>query len=129
MTTRTHLFRGFLISFVALAVAGCLHRAPSLNMLEQRAEYDAADGPTADLRLSAADNETTPDDAIPVRTTAKTAHVWIHPHETTAKEYFWGGWITIVVDGDKWELTRPPGAALPPTSPASPLKRKQEDEE
>ena len=129
MTTRIRLFRGFLISLAAASVTGCLNRAASLNMLDKRAEYDAADGPTDDLRLDTADNEATPDGAVPVRTMPKTAHVWIHPHETAAKEYFWGGWITIVVEGDKWELSRPPGAPLPPTSPASPTKRKQEGEE
>lgn len=114
------------VVFLSSAVlAGCIHRAPSLRMLDARAEYDDAEAATgASLKLSSRDAIAPLDGAVPVRTPPKTANIWIHPHETPTKEYFWGGWITTVIEGDRWELIRPKD--LPPEgSPVSlPAKKK-----
>jgi hypothetical protein len=80
-------------------------------MLEVRADYDGKDKDEASS-LKLGDNQVLKDaeGGVPVRTMPKTAHVWIFPHETPSKEYFWGGWISVVVEGDRWEVERPSGA-------------------
>ena len=114
-----------LISLLSL-VAGCLHRAPSLQMLEDRSEYEAdAEDDANSLKLSSAGALSDAEASnVPVRIAPRTANVWIFPHETEAKEYFWGGWITIIVEGDRWELAKPPGPvpAMPPERARVPHK-------
>jgi len=79
-------------------------------MLEVRADYDGkAQSEAEALKLNDGTALRELGGGVPVRTTPKIAHVWIFPHETPAKEYFWGGWISIVVEGDKWEVDRPAG--------------------
>jgi len=90
-------------------------------MLEVRADYDGKDkNEASELKLG--DNLALHDTGgvPPVRTTPKTAQIWIFPHETPSKEYFWGGWISVVVEGDHWEVERP-GSGVPakPTAPPS----------
>lgn len=75
-------------------------------MLEDRADY--SDEPIEkELKLSGNNSLVAVNDGLPERTKPKVAHIWIHPHETPQKEYFWGGWLTVVVEGDKWEISRP----------------------
>jgi hypothetical protein len=42
------------------------------------------------------------DGPVPVRTRPKVVAVWIHPHEMASHEYFWGGWMSVVVEADQW---------------------------
>ena len=110
MGTITHSLTVCLISVI---VTSCIHRADSLRMLEVRADYQGKDKDEASS-LKLGDNQVLQDTnfAVPVRTVPKAAHVWIFPHETPNKEYFWGGWISVVVEGDRWEVERPSGAAI-----------------
>jgi hypothetical protein len=92
-------------------------------MLEVRADYDGKEKDEAS-ELKLGDNHVLQDTsgAVPVRTTPKTAHVWIFPHETPSKEYFWGGWISVVVEGDRWEIERP-GSVAPAKPTTDPDKK------
>ncbi len=103
--------RSFLVfSISSTALSGCLHRADSLQMLEVRADYGGkAQSEAEALKLGDGTALRESQDGVPVRTAPKIAHVWIFPHETPSKEYFWGGWISVVVEGDKWEVERPAG--------------------
>ena len=47
------------------------------------------------------------DGPVPARTRPKVAAVWIHPHEMASRDYFWGGWMSVVVEPDQWVLTKP----------------------
>ena len=101
---------------LVVVISGCVNRAASEAMLEKRADYDgAAKQEAEELKLSSgpALQETV---GAPVRTAPKIAHIWIFPHETSSKEYFWGGWISVVVEGDKWNVDKPLG--LLPERPA-----------
>jgi hypothetical protein len=82
-------------------------------MLEVRADYEGKEKDEASS-LKLGDNQVLQGAnlGIPIRTVPKAAHVWIFPHETPNKEYFWGGWISVVVEGDRWEVERPSGAAF-----------------
>ena len=110
MGTITHSLTVCLISVI---VTSCIHRADSLRMLELRADYEGKDKDEASS-LKLGDNQVLQGAnlGIPIRTVPKTAHVWIFPHETPNKEYFWGGWISVVVEGDRWEVERPSSATF-----------------
>ena len=101
---------------VAVLISGCVNRAASETMLEKRADYEgAATQEAEELKLSSGPAL----DVVgvrPARTAPKIAHIWIFPHETSSKEYFWGGWISVVVEGDKWNVDKPLG--LLPERPA-----------
>lgn len=83
-------------------------------MLDSRADYEDVRA-AQDLRMREAGIDGFRQGPVPVRTRPKVASVWIHPHETASRDYFWGGWMSLVVEGDRWLLTKP--GELPP-SPA-----------
>ncbi len=91
----------------ALTLTGCMSRAPSLRMLDERADYQDPRASSQDLRLREAGVEGFRSGPVPVRTRPKVAAIWIHPHEMANHDYFWGGWMSIVVEADQWPLTKP----------------------
>jgi len=103
--------RTLTVCLISLVATSCIHRADSLRMLEVRADYEGK-GKDEASELKLGDNQVLQETngGVPVRTTPRTAHVWIFPHETPSKEYFWGGWISVVVEGDRWEVERPSSA-------------------
>lgn len=108
-----------IVCLTSVIATSCLHRADSLRMLEVRADYDGKNKEEAsELKLGDDHALREANGAVPVRTMPKTAQIWIFPHETPSKEYFWGGWISVVVEGDRWEIERP--GALAPQKPVSP---------
>jgi len=118
------IIRSLTVCLISIVATSCIHRADSLRMLEVRADYDGKDKDEAS-ELKLGDDHALHDasGAAPVRTTPKTAQIWIFPHETPSKEYFWGGWISVVVEGDRWEIERPGGLA--PAKPMTPPSTKK----
>ena len=113
------IIRLLTVCLTSVIATSCLHRADSLRMLEVRADYDGKNKEEAsELKLGDDHALREANVAVPVRTMPKTAQIWIFPHETPSKEYFWGGWISVVVEGDRWEIERP--GALAPQKPVSP---------
>ncbi len=105
----------FTVCLINLSLSSCLHRAESQKMLDVRADYQGKEQAEASsLKLGIDDHLPGHSDA-PVRTAPKTAHIWIYPHETPTKEYFWGGWMSVVVEGDRWVIDKP--ADFSPTKP------------
>ena len=103
-------FRLSIVCLISSTLWSCLNRADSLQMLEVRADYDGKEKREAEnLKLGNGQTLREVSGGFPVRTAPKIAHVWIFPHETPTKEYFWGGWVSVVVEGDKWEVERPAG--------------------
>ena len=93
-------------------VHGCAHdQAPSLRMLETKADYLATEPEAQTLALgtAAADGD---GGNVPVRLAPKVAHIWLHAHETPEHEYFWGGWLSVVVAGEEWGMQYQPAAAV-----------------
>ena len=85
---------------LCLLPACAVTRAPSLNMLEVRADYD--DKAQLDDALDTAD-------ALPLepkRSEARVADIWIHPHELPTGDYFRGGWIRTLVEAPRWEINK-----------------------
>ncbi|MBM4253414.1 MAG: TraV family lipoprotein [Deltaproteobacteria bacterium] len=97
-----------IVCSTSLSAASCLHRAESKNLLEERADYGSREKAEAgSLKLTDAEVKREPTTGIPIRTPPKVAQIWIYPHETPTKEYFWGGWISVVVEGDRWQTGLP----------------------
>lgn len=86
---------------VALFLSACATtRAPSLNMLEKRSDYDNT-GQIEDA-LSSVDAPL----LVPQRTKPTVTDIWIHPHEMPTGDYFRGGWIRTVIAGARWEVEK-----------------------
>ena len=116
------IIRLLTVCLTSVIATSCLHRADSLRMLEVRADYDGKNKEEAsELKLGDDHALREANGAVPVRTMPKTAQIWIFPHETPSKEYFWGGWISVVVEGDRWEIERPGVLAPPKPSSSSPV--------
>lgn len=110
--------RSLTVCLISIIATSCIHRAESLRMLEVRADYEGKDKEEAS-ELKLGDDQMLRDTsgAVPVRTTPKTANIWIFPHETPSKEYFWGAWISVVIEGDRWEIEHP--GSLAPEKPTT----------
>ena len=83
-----------LISLNACAI----NRAPSLNLLERRADFDGMYG--IESSLNAVDNPL----LVPVRTEPVVADIWVHPHELPNGDYFRGAWVRTVVTRSSWKM-------------------------
>ncbi len=116
-----------IVCLTSIGPVACLHRADSLRMLEVRADYDEKEQQEiGQLKLADGQKPNATVDNGPLRSAPKTAHIWIFPHETPSKEYFWGGWISVVVEGDHWQIESPLSAAPEiPNGIKSPVKTKQ----
>ena len=94
-----------------LISAGCTHSGPTIKMLEERAEYDAFSPESAVLAPAAAIGVN--GEASLAKAERQIADIWIYPHQAGTREYFGGGWVSILLEGDRWEFTEPrPAAAL-----------------
>ena len=92
------IFSGIIL---VLFLAACsTTRAPSLNMLEKRADYNGKH------QVNEVISEFEPSILIPNRTSAKVADIWIHPHEMPTGDYFRGGWIRTLISKSKWQMER-----------------------
>mgnify|MGYP003331273387 CR=1 FL=1 len=84
---------------VILHLNSCaLTRAPSLNLLEKRSDYDNM-GQVKEA-LDQVDHPL----LVPVRTKPVIADIWVHPHELPNGDYFRGGWIRTVVTRSHWQV-------------------------
>jgi hypothetical protein len=121
-----------LVSSLLLQACGSMNRADSNRMLDQRADYGSNPGArfensTGNVSLKEGGIDGFRNSPVPVRTRPKVAAIWIHPHETATRDYFWGGWISVVVEQDQWILSKPelvpkaPGFELMPFHKPVPL--------
>ena len=81
-----------------LALVGCQNRAPSLRMLDARAGYDrAAEDEEVGLYQRGRFNDAT----FARRSAPRVARVWVYPMNS-CKDYFWGGYVSLIVSEDTW---------------------------
>lgn len=105
--------------------SACMHRAESQKMLEVRAGYAKSQGSeAAALSLPLSQDNQNSVRVVP----AKTVDIWIFPHETSPTEYFQGGWVTTLLEGDRWQASEAsddlkPKAAVTPLG-AGPMPSK-----
>lgn len=91
-------------ALVLVACLGCTNRAPSLRMLDARAGYgDAPDDAEVALYQRARHAQ----DSILQRAAPRVARVYIFPHELPTRDYFWGGYVSLLVNEDRWVYQQP----------------------
>lgn len=86
----------FPLSFTLIISSCSTTRAPSVNFLEIRSDYNGKS------QVKELDNNSL---FVPNRTKPKQVDIYIHPHETVHGDYFRGGYIRSIVQGGQWELT------------------------
>ena len=123
MKVSTLILAGLWINLLLLSA--CMNRAQSFRMLDKRAEYEDMDDSKAISNPSLKEGgiEGFGNGPVPVRSRPKVAAIWIHPHEMASHDYFWGGWMSVVVEPDQWVLTQPGGMPVAPgiqDAPAAP---------
>lgn len=85
-----------LISVLTLSACSTM-RAPSLNLLAERSDYDGS------RQIDEALKEVGDPVSIPKRTGPTLADIWIHPHEMATGDYFRGGWVRTIVSDSRWK--------------------------
>ena len=83
------------LSFTLIISSCSTTRAPSVNFLEIRSDYNGKS------QVKELDNNSL---FVPNRTKPKQVDIYIHPHETVHGDYFRGGYIRSIVQGGQWEL-------------------------
>ncbi len=92
------------VFWISLCLVACTNRAPSLRMLDDRAQYEG-DLPNPALHEGGIEGfRVSP---LPVRTRPKVADFWIHPQKINDGTYFWGGWLSVVMEKGDWVLSTP----------------------
>lgn len=107
----------FLLSSVIFLNACSTPRAPSINFLEMRSDYDKK----SELK----DVKNTKALFVPSRTKPQEVDIYIHPHETIHGDYFRGGYVRSVVKGGQWELSD--STETPPTQEVEKKEDKKEE--
>lgn len=92
---------------VIILLSGCAGRAPSLRMLDTRAGYgaDPDDEEVAFYQRGRHSNET-----LARRSAPRVVKVYVYPHELPSRDYFWGGFVSLVVSQDEWIFENPMGS-------------------
>lgn len=94
-----------LVSSFLIQGCGSMNRADSERMLDLRAGY----GPHAlneDVSFQEGGVEGFKNRPVPTRSRAQVAAIYAHPHEMPSRDYFWGGWISVVVEQDQWVMSK-----------------------
>jgi len=69
-------------------------------VLEERAGYDLKGPPLSNLGASGGVKY------VPTRVPEKVVVGWLFPHDMPSKVYFWGSWLSIVVEEESWAMTK-----------------------
>lgn len=112
--TRTlqNSWTNFVLLTFALTVAGCQNRAPSLRMLDSRAAYNAD---AEDEEVALYQRARHHPNSLVHRSAPRIAKVYLYPHELPSRDYFWGGYVSLVVAADEWAFEKPDaGSETPP---------------
>ena len=94
------------IILLSLLSACATNRAPSLNMLEKRADYQGLG------KLQEALSNVDAPLLVPKRTKPTVTDIWIHPHEMPTGDYFRGAWIRTVISKAQWEVETKTGISI-----------------
>ncbi|MGK5086525.1 hypothetical protein WDW86_03110 [Bdellovibrionota bacterium FG-2] len=106
---------------------GCVNRAPSIRMLDSRAGYgDAPD----DDEVALYQRGKRAQDSVLKRASPRVAKVYVFPHELPTRDYFWGGYVSLLIAQDQWvfeasDEDAPPVAGIRETKSKRPHKYKK----
>ncbi|MGK5083495.1 hypothetical protein WDW37_09335 [Bdellovibrionota bacterium FG-1] len=107
---------------------GCVNRAPYVRMLDNRAGYgDAPD----DEEVALYQRGRHAQGSVLQRAAPRVAKVYIFPHELPTRDYFWGGYVFLLVAQDQWVLDptdedAPPVAGIRETKGKHPRKHRSQ---
>ena len=104
------ILRVSLISLFLLTLIACQNRAPSLRMLDTRAGYNAA---SEDEEVALYQRGRQGTESLGRKSAPRIARIYIYPHELPTKDYFWGGFVSLVVSPDEWILENPEAQQAP----------------
>jgi hypothetical protein len=94
MKVSTLISLAFSISLVACS------SSPTKTVLEERAGYDVKGPPLGCLGASGGVKY------VPTRVPEKVVVGWLFPHDMTSKVYFWGSWLSVVVEDESWAMVK-----------------------
>ena len=94
-------------------------RTPSINMLEQRADYNGERDKAAILKEA---NSL----FAPNKTKPQAVDIYVHPHETIHGDYFLGGFVRSIVQGSQWEFSKTTATPLVAQVKKGPSKKGKE---
>ena len=70
------------------------------NLMEERAGYDIRTPPM----LLPQEKNGKPVAYMPVRVPKRVTLAWLHGHELPNRDYFQGGWLSLLVNDETWEM-------------------------
>jgi hypothetical protein len=117
MLQSIRILPALLISSCLFTLVACQNRAPSLRMLEARSGYGA--GPD-DEEVALYQKGRSNFQSLVRKSAPRVARVYIYPHELPTKDYFWGGYVSLVVSPDEWILESPTDDQITPKAAEKP---------
>lgn len=97
-----HAMRMSLAFLTSLVLVSCAHDEPTLRLMNDRAEYTDEAPETSELNIesSGALGEA---GSLGARPEPRVAHIWFSPQRISAREHFWGAWVSLNLDEDHFE--------------------------
>lgn len=93
--------KAFTLISLAFSISLCAcSSAPTRTVLEERAGYDMKGPPLSSLGNSGGVKY------VPMRIPEKVIVGWLFPHDMPSKVYFWGSWLSIVVEDESWAMMK-----------------------
>ena len=93
--------KAFTLISLAFSISLCAcSSAPTRTVLEERAGYDMKEPPLSSLGNSGGAKY------VPTRIPEKVIVGWLFPHDMPSKVYFWGSWLSIVVEDESWAMMK-----------------------
>lgn len=83
-------------AFLSNFLLGCAS-TPTKSLLEERAGYGVT---PPNVNLSSAGSTK----YVPTRVPEIVIVPWLHDKPLSKTEYFWGGWLSVVVAGETWQM-------------------------
>lgn len=84
------------LAFLSNVLLGCAS-SQTKSLLEERAGYGVTP-PAVNLSGSGGVKY------VPTRVPETVIVPWLHAKELPSKDYFWGGWLSVVVAPETWEM-------------------------
>ena len=86
------------LAFLSSVMVGCASTNQK-SILEERAGY-GREIPNVNLSGSGGFKY------VPTRVPEKVIVPWLHGKDLPSKDYFWGGWLSVIVEPEAWEMTK-----------------------
>lgn len=80
-------------------LVGC-SSTPTKTVLEERAGYGVNGPPLGSVGASGGVRY------VPTRVPERVVVPWLHAHELPSKDYFWGAWLSVIVEPESWAMVK-----------------------